>query len=168
MFIFFLSSFSLKLLIKYYFKLDDGNWTFRFFPSEFMFFALGYFGYFLYKKYNLKLTYKYIYLIPFVLLSLLSFIWFIDIPYFIKYACFIFLSFFSVPILFANFKKNNKDRLLGDLSYPMYISQSLFIMIMSIFKVPQVNNFIVISLFTILFSYFLNKYILVKIEFYRK
>lgn len=162
----FILSLFIKIYIKAYLNINDGNWDYRFFPSELMFFIIGYFGYHFYKLYGRFLEikkYKHLLIIAFV--AIISDLWFVGISYSIKYFLFIVLVSVFVPILFANYKSDKRDRFIGDLSYPMYISQSLVIMVLSLF---DISSAIIVSVATIGFSYVIYHFVLMKIELYRK
>ncbi len=164
----FIISVMIKIIIKKVLLLDDGNWTFRFFPSELMFFLIGYFSYTIYKKYQDKLQFKISYTFPFITIAILFLLWFAPLIYSLKYLLFIIIMAMSVPVLFSNYKRNKIDRIIGELSYPMYISYSLVIMIVSCISLKTSENALIISLSTIILSTILYFMIIRKLEVYKK
>ncbi|HXD92254.1 MAG TPA: acyltransferase [Bacteroidia bacterium] len=170
-----LISFFLRIYIHNHLGLNVDSWTSRFFPTEIMFFLLGYISYRLYlvvRKKNISVLTNRIVLIGMVLFIFLYWnIPHVGIPYFpfhlkltIYYICFVI----AIPILF-NFLKNDKwDNKIGELSYPIYISHLLIIMISTALSFSVLKSSWCILLITILISYFLNKFIASPIEKYRQ
>jgi peptidoglycan/LPS O-acetylase OafA/YrhL len=124
-----LLSIALRLYIYNYLGLQQDPWTYRFFPTEVMFFFTGYLSYRLYVKFKyvsiprsvnisilvfmLASTMLYQYL-PATKINYLPFS-LKDLTYFILISC-------SIPFLFKFLKKNKLDTKVGELSYPVYIA----------------------------------------------
>jgi len=126
-------SLSLRLLSYYFLHLNHDPWEYRFFPFEIIYFILGILGYRVYVKYNLKS--KLIYLIPVFAFTLL----FQFIPFNTKrMIAYYFIFFLSIPFLFDYSKDNKFDRLLGEISYPLYLCHFLIIDIFA--QVIKVNH----------------------------
>ena len=153
-------SLSIKLFIKYYLKIDDGNWTFRFFPSEIMFFCLGCLSYKLYTLYSEKFKINKKYLIYIVIVFLATIYMRFPLPYAIQYPMLILVITLLVAIAFSNFKNSKSDRIIGELSYPIYLSHSVVIMFFYQFNCPFLLNAWFIGFITTLFSLFLYYYII--------
>lgn len=149
-----------------YFGLDGlpnlrSLWGYRFFPFEISYFIVGSLSYrfFLEKKEffckptlkNKLIAYVLILLaitIPSKIFNLSGIYWLSPI---------LFVLF--LPILFHLFKNSKIDRIIGDLSYPFYISHLLCLQITSPLEVIGPKNFHVLSglILTFVFSVFLIK-----------
>lgn len=119
------------------FRLENDPWTYRFFPFELSLFILGILSYRLYSKYK-KIIDQY--LSGFFIDSIKKYFIFIPLSmsfFFIANAIESLLSksigtnysvlvtycgwIVAIPILFSICKENKIDRLIGDLSYPVYL-----------------------------------------------
>jgi peptidoglycan/LPS O-acetylase OafA/YrhL len=144
--------------------LQHDPWTYRFFPTELFFFLLGTIAYRIYKKIEGKgVKETYLKIIYFSILILtFSYSW-IPIPY--KMYIYFLLFFFSVPFIFILSKHWKKDRYMGELSYPIYISHILVLMgVKSIFPSEKDGMGLVVIILSILFSVLLHEAIAKKIE----
>lgn len=144
--------------------LKHDPWTYRFFPTELLFFLLGTIAYHMYKKLdqlNFKKSYvKIIY--GLILVFTLSYSLF-SIPYKVYFYFVIF--FLSLPFVFILSKKWTKDRYIGELSYPIYISHILVLMLVKYLKIPIIGGIgLVTIILTILFSLLLNEVIAKRVE----
>jgi peptidoglycan/LPS O-acetylase OafA/YrhL len=145
--------------------LIEDPWTYRFFPTELVFFLLGMVDYSIYRKvisYNIK---------PFFLWLVFSYILSFTILYnFIAFSgsmLFYFLSFFlSIPFVFLLFKENIIDRFIGELSYPIYISHLLMLTVLNYInkKIFIGNDGLTLTVLTVIFSVLLKNYVSEKIE----
>ncbi len=145
-------------------NLAHDPWSYRFFPAELVFFLLGIVDYNIYKKIQmtqikpLYLKSIFVFILSFTLLS--SFI-----PFSGKLFIYLFAFFISIPFVFILFKRNNSDRYIGELSYPIYISHILLLMVLSYFKIPVLGGQgLTLVILTICFSFLLNKFVSEKIE----
>lgn len=139
-------------------------WSYRFFPTELLFFLLGIVAYHIYKKLKpLKIKTSYLYMIyVFILLFTLSYSF---IPTNLKIIPYLFAIFISTPFIFILSKKWKKDRYIGELSYPIYISHMFIIYLVMYLKIPLVGGEgLVVTFITIIFSIFLNEFVAKKIE----
>lgn len=95
-------------------------WTYRFFFSEVGYFLLGAVAYRLLPGVNIINSIK---LIPISIIAITAsfIIFFHEIDYQYKYEFLCALFFFAIPIAFSFCKKNNADRYIGELSYPVYL-----------------------------------------------
>lgn len=148
--------------------LTNDPWSYRFFPTELFFFLLGTVAYHFYKKIdplNIKVSYlKLIYV--FILLFTLFYSF---IPFLYKILVYLFAFFLSIPFIFILSKKWKKDRYVGELSYPIYISHMLVLWSVKFLKIPLAGGTgIVVTFLTILFSILLNEFIAKKIEIIRQ
>lgn len=161
-------SLSMKVFIKYYLKIEDGNWTYRFFPSEIMFFCLGCLSYKLYKT-NLfnKFVIKRKFLLYIIVIAFMSIYTHVGLPYTFNYPFLILLMIFFISILFSNFKYSKLDRVIGELSYPIYLSHSVVIMFFYQFNNILFLNAWFIGFVTTLFSLLLYYSVVKPFEKYR-
>lgn len=151
-------------IILYQNGLNYDPWTFRFFPAELVFFLFGIISYRIYCKIkflDISKTINFsilIYLILFVLIY--SFI-----PFNFKSYIFLLSFFIGIPFVFKFSKKWKKDRYIGELSYPIYISHILLSGGLYFLHLPEFLgkgfNLIFIS---ILFAIVLNELVSKKIE----
>ena len=120
------SSLALRLILLLTFHLNFDPWEYRFFPSELLFFVSGIICYRLHRKINLNINLVYF-------LPLFVFVLFYQyIPHqTIKMVCFYILVFVTIPFLFKITKDSKIDRLLGEISYPLYLSHFLIINILT-------------------------------------
>ena len=110
-----------------YFVSNAYNWEFRFIFFELILFLLGGFVYSFFKMkqlINIKFS---VWVFVLIFISILFLNTFAHL-FFIKW-CFYFLFAFSIPLVFDLFKNNKFDKLLGELSFPLYIGQALIIML---------------------------------------
>lgn len=134
--------------------LGHDPWEYRFFPFEIPYFIAGILAYRFYKLYDLRST---IYIIVPIFLFTLFFQF---IPFNTKRMLLYYLIvFFSIPFLFQYTKDNKFDRLLGEISYPLYLCHFLVIDILA--QILKVNHqflglySLLISLPVAVLSYFL-------------
>ena len=86
-----------------------------------------------------------------------------------KYVSFVILFAFSLPVIFIKFKSNKIDRWIGEFSYPIYICHVFIIILVNVFysKYHFVSHHflsLIILICTLIFSYFLIKFISEPIE----
>ncbi len=139
-------------------------WTYRFFPTELAFFLFGKLSHQLLKPYYEKLeviTNKSSYTISFgIFVFCFSFFM---LPYKAYFALVLIAMFIlSLPFLFHFQSYNRWDRAIGDLSYPIYISHMLVIVvggkILSYFgiEVTSLLGAIIVVIATIFVSFMIN------------
>jgi len=154
-------------IVLYYNGFQNDPWTYRFFPTELLFFLLGTISYHIYKKIKArkikKLYHKIIY--GLILLITLSYTLF-TIPYGIY--IYLLLFFLSLPFIFILSKNWKIDRYIGELSYPIYISHMLILTLVKYSHIKISELGVTIVLFSIIFSIFLNEFIAKKVEVYRQ
>ena len=143
-------------------------WTYRFFPNELLFFLLGTLGYHMYIKLKTyKLSPRYLQAI-YAFILLITFVYSF-VPWADKYILYLFIFFLSVPFIFLLSKNWKRDRYIGELSYPVYISHWFVIWISQVLNVSYFGvKGIVISLMTIFISILLNELVSKKVERYRQ
>ena len=155
-----------KLGIYNYFGFDGlpnvrSLWGYRFFPFEISYFIAGALSYrfFLEKQeYFCKPTLKnklIAYVLVCLAISIPSRIFNLSSIYWLSPILFVFF----LPILFHLFKNSKIDRIIGDLSYPFYISHLLCLQITSPLEEVGPKNFHVLTglMLTFVFSVFLIK-----------
>lgn len=159
---------ALLRIVLYSIGLNHDPWTYRFFPTEIMFFLLGTVAYHAYKKIKLLDVKEFYYKIIFFTILLFTFSYsFIKLPY--KNLFYLFAFFTATPFIFILSKNWIKDRYVGELSYPIYISHWLVMLSLDSLKIPflQKNFGLVAVILTIFFSILLNEFISKKIEIIR-
>jgi peptidoglycan/LPS O-acetylase OafA/YrhL len=167
-----LLSFGIRLYIHYYLGLQHDPWTYRFFPSELMFFLFGNLSYRLYIYFKgIKIQeWLYIpvffYLIAFTMAYGLIPTW--RFPEELKELLYYASALVVIPLIFIQFKSNKMDTRIGELSYPVYICHIFIIMLVTYSKAPITINGVVISIMAIGLSLLLNRLIANPIEKYRQ
>lgn len=154
----------LRIVLYYYFNLKNDPWTYRFFPTELVFFLLGIVAYHGYKKLEtLDIKTNHLKFIWFSVLAVTIFYSFLPIPH--KNILYLFGFFITLPFIFILTKKWKKDTEIGELSYPIYISHILILTIIKALDIPIFGPLgLTISLLTIAFSVLLNSVVTKRIE----
>jgi peptidoglycan/LPS O-acetylase OafA/YrhL len=118
------ASFALRAWL-FHHGLKFDPWTYRFFPAELGFFLVGSTGYRAYRHISDNKLFKPIYgacALAVTLTALVAYQWSgggkATALYFLIVAA-------AIPLIFLYTKRNAIDRFIGDLSYPVYISQFL-------------------------------------------
>jgi peptidoglycan/LPS O-acetylase OafA/YrhL len=143
-------------------------WTSRFLPLELGFFLLGAVAYYISK--NLKKI-RMGFAMPIIsFITVVAFTagyGFIENP--LKIYIYYILFFLALPFVFK-FTKNSKiDRFLGDLSYPVYISHLLVLLVLIQCRISSLYHLgLYLSVFSILFSIVLQFLFIQPIEKYRQ
>lgn len=154
----------------YYFGMYKDPWSYRFFPSELMYFLVGIFVYRFYVTIkNLQTTFinrvKLIAL-PLVVILTITYQW---LNQSIAYVAYPFIVAFLIPFIFIKFKNNTFDLKIGELSYPMYMSHITLLILIQKTHIPILQSIgTTTAIITIVFSYFLNELVTKKIEKYRQ
>ncbi len=128
-----------RLYLFYSAGFKDDPWTYRFFPSELFFFLSGYFAYRLFVSIRSKKDKWIRYSLPFTVVIIGTVISYSFLPdhYFhdwvfpLKKCIFLVLVFLAIPFLFLAQKNQPLDRLIGELSYPVYLLHIAVIMVVS-------------------------------------
>jgi len=168
-------SFALRFYLYNYLGCRNDPWTYRFFPTELLFFLSGNLSYRLYKKIRKRKIPTYIStsLLFFILLATTAYAY---IPSFKQDCmpfswneCFYFISVMTtVPLLFHFLKDRSWDNHIGELSYPMYISHLLIARITAVLPFPWLRQSWCIALITMGFSCLLVIAIARPLEKYRQ
>ncbi len=174
-----LLSFLLRVLV---FKYDETQtsgvvlYTMRFFPGIIMFFLSGTLSYKLYarlqkRKANIGLS-RILFLL--IIVFTLGYTFLAKLNHFILNPVewiYYFLLIITIPYIFVYLKNSKLDNLLGNLSYPVYISHSLIILLllnMPFAKIDK-NIFPIITIIiTLLFSYLIFIFFESPIDDYRQ
>ncbi|HEV9035928.1 MAG TPA: acyltransferase [Puia sp.] len=174
-----IGAFLLRMVLYDRFHLQNDPWTYRFFPTEVMFFLLGYVSYRIYLKLKTKhippsycralLIFTVLFTILYTHLPTLKFGF---LPFSMRDFAYFTTMLIAIPLLFNFLKKNRLDSKIGELSYPIYISHMLVLMICDVFSERLSSGFLkaswVVALLTIAVSYGLNIAIAAPIEKYRQ
>ena len=147
---------------------DYDPWTYRFFPTELLFFLLGTISYHLYIVLkNKKISNVFLYTV-YVMIIFVTFLYgFVEIDY--QIPIYLLLFFISIPFVFMLSKHWKIDRYIGELSYPIYISHMLVSTFVSYSKIPTYGGrtFTLLAL-TIIVSLLLNELVAKKVEVIRQ
>jgi peptidoglycan/LPS O-acetylase OafA/YrhL len=167
-------SLGLRVYLYSWIRLRNDPWTYRFFPTELVFFLFGFVAYRVYSGikvlktppytgglllvYCILFTSLYGY-IPVVKNQLMPFSW-NEIIYFTSIVL-------SIPYIFIFYRNSRADRWIGELSYPMYLSH--FLIAGFIYKLPFsiLRQSWCIVVFTLLFSHLLNTIVQKPIDKFR-
>ena len=161
----------LRLFLYNHLNLTDDPWTYRFFPTEIMFFLLGTLAYIAYRHVREKALPAWIQptLFTVVIIATLTYAVLpsdklVVSPFMYKEIAYFSVIVLSIPYLF-NFSKNYTiDNQIGELSYPIYISHTFVILFIHRAMPTFFFNGWFIALATILFSYLLNRFVAAPIE----
>lgn len=162
-----LSSLLLRFIL-YSSGYDYSPWTYRFFPTELLFFMLGTLSYKMYCK--LKDKQLNIIVLKTIFLSIVTFILIYDfLVYEYKYILFLILFFLALPFIFILTKKWKTDSYIGELSYPIYISHIfVFSCLSGINLTHYMGKALTVVLGSIVFSIILNEIVAKRIEIIRQ
>lgn len=152
----------LSNIVTNYYGLNDSNWRFRFFPSILLYFLTGYWAYLIYDKFKSKLSlrkpkYLFVFLYTVVLTLFIN----LEIPYAIKTSFLLLMSLFFIPYIFNSFKIDKYDRIIGEMSYPLYLIHPLFI---GINELMNINNAFFVIFASIGGAFCVYKYFIKHIE----
>lgn len=171
---------SLSLIIRITLYINgyfEDPWSYRFFPSELLFFLLGIAGYRIYKHIapwfqanNSRI--RLLWMVYALTLGLILGYPILPIPTLTKHILFLIVFFVSVPLIFLLSKRWKRDRYIGELSSPLYISH----MFNLVFAERLLHNLGLSSewtgelclCLTLIFSITLNELILKRIDKYRQ
>jgi len=149
-------------LIVYNSGYDYDPWTYRFFPFELVFFIMGILSYYVYKKTADESLYRKIGLTSFwiIIFSTLLFDQ-IDMLLVLKENIYLLLVFIAIPALFNETKKLKIDAMIGEYSFPIYITHIFVISIMK--NVLEIMNLplSLLSELSIIACIILSKFLLV-------
>lgn len=162
---------AISLLIRFALLSNGLNydpWTYRFFPTELVFFLLGYISYTLYvkaKSYNIdpRIT-------RFSQLFFISYLVFYKTFDFPAKGPLCYLLFVCLlPLIFLQTKNSKLDAKIGEYSYPVYISHMLVLYIIQYTKMPLIESLgTTVCIGSLLVSYLLNKFISEPLESIRQ
>lgn len=162
------ASIAIRFILYFGFDLTNDPWTYRFLPTELIYFLLGYFCYKSYKYFSNKVVSQIYPIVGLVILLFLTLFYgnlfeLCHTPFTHKllHLGYIVTFVFFLPFIFGYTKSMKWDIQIGDLSYPIYLSHGIFLLIGYFFQIENVY-FVVGG--TIIFSYLLNKLVSDKIE----
>lgn len=154
----------------YYFGMYEDPWSYRFYPSELMYFLVGIFVYRFYaiikNKETKIINQAKLVALPLVLILTITYQWLNQSFAYIAYP---FIVAFLIPFIFLKFKNNTYDLKIGELSYPIYMSHITLLIVVQKMHIPILQSIgTTTAIITILFSYVLNEIITKKIDKYRQ
>jgi peptidoglycan/LPS O-acetylase OafA/YrhL len=177
LFLLLMLSFALRIFLYQIGLGREDPWVYRFFPTELVFFILGALSQQvlmpLYKhiipKQSFELTTR---VSTYFLILFTCAYWLIPLNNIIKSVALFFMFLFLMPFTFLFQESKSWDKLIGELSYPIYISHMLILLIMnSAFEKLQIANktslAILVVILSILFSILLNLWITKPVEILR-
>jgi peptidoglycan/LPS O-acetylase OafA/YrhL len=148
--------------------LDFDPWTYRFFPTELVFFLLGNISYLILKKIRtvqIKPLHQYL-VLGFMLFFTLFYSFLPDI---FKMNIYFICFFILLPVVFNKTKNWKWDSYLGELSYPIYISHLFLLNLIFYFDIAYfAGQGLTLSVISILFSMLLNQAVTKRIEIIRQ
>ena len=163
----------LRLFIYYCLGFQNNPWTYRFFPTEIIFFLIGYLSYRIYLKIKEKeirfqvgwsATFLLIgYMIIYPKMQILP--QFSPMSFQLRDIFFFLLITLMIPIIFSFFKHSKTDTAIGELSYPMYVSHLSLLILLDNIHLPlflKTGWFYVLIILIV--SFILNKLIAGPIE----
>jgi peptidoglycan/LPS O-acetylase OafA/YrhL len=169
----------LSLLIRLYLYnwlgLKNDPWSYRFFPSELMFFLLGCISYKLYVAIKDAPSKKNVNIFVLVFIITFTTLYFYiptfrinHTPFTLNEIVYFAVVVLSIPVLFIWLKNNRLDSKIGELSYPIYISHILIIVLSNLILINFLKEGWVIAIGSILLSVILVRFIIKPIERYRQ
>ena len=159
----------LRIILGYH-GYTSAPWDYMFFPTQIMFFMGGVLSYHLYKlikdkEINKKLI---VMMYLFFVLVICLYYQFFEESY-LKQAFLFSTTILLIPASFILTKNYKIDRYFGDLSYPIYISQSFFIRISNVKLFPKpLGHGATVLLLVIVFSMAIEHFITKPLEKYRQ
>jgi peptidoglycan/LPS O-acetylase OafA/YrhL len=157
---------SIKIIL-YQNGLNYDPWSYRFFPAEMFFFLLGVLSYKLYDATkNIKISNS-ILLLSFLFTMSTILVFNILLLQFHQYFYFFGLAF-AIPLVFRFTQKSKWDRIIGEYSYPIYITHVFFKGLYFMFFGFSENVSIPVMLASISFAFLYNQFINPKFEDYRQ
>jgi peptidoglycan/LPS O-acetylase OafA/YrhL len=166
--------FGLRLFLIHGLQLHYDPWIFRFFPSQLLLFLAGNVSYRLYVfiKHNKEIPLSAVYIALAVVIF--SSFYFYHFPAHLgRKTIYLFIIFLSLPVLMHTHKIFPYDNLLGELSYPIYLSHMLALQIISTIQsqtgflrsIPIAVSTLVL---TLVFSIAINRFVVKPIDRYRQ
>lgn len=159
-----LLSLILRTVLYFHFDLKNDPWTYRFFPTELVFFLLGIVSYHIYKKLQIIEIKNDLMRLIWIAILVFTLVYnFLPIPF--KSYLYLITFFISLPFVFILTKTWKIDSYIGELSYPIYISHILVLTVIQALKIPVIGGVgLTLTLSTIVFSVILNELVAKKIE----
>jgi peptidoglycan/LPS O-acetylase OafA/YrhL len=150
--------------------LNFSPWNYMFFPNQLMFFMGGVVSYHLYKSLTTSPPSKWISVAVFALfVILISFYSQIPGDTYYKQTILFCFEVVAIPYAFILTKNIKADRYIGNLSFPIYLSQSLVLRIAVAKSFPKIISYGFTTLaITIALSILLHHFVALPIERYRQ
>lgn len=159
-------------IILYSYGLNFDPWTYRFFPTELVFFLSGSLIYLLNRKGKMVLPSGYSGFVYLVFIGILIF--YRSVPQFefrnIYITQWIFYCVFAVllPTFSTMFQRNWADSILGAISYPVFLSHVLVSEVVLLVRLPDPYHGLLVIILATVFSFCIVKGISRPLEIFRK
>jgi len=170
-----LLSLALRIYLYDELELRHDPWTYRFFPTEILFFLSGFMSYRIYLKARHCRIHGYINssILTYIILATAFYGWIPEFQSRILPFSWNEIIYFSsvagaIPILFNYLKNSKPDNWIGQLSYPMYVSHLLVAKIIYAVPFSPLKQSWCIMAATVIFSYLLHIFIARPVEIYRQ
>jgi peptidoglycan/LPS O-acetylase OafA/YrhL len=123
------ASLALRLVLQFAFGLHGDPWSYRFFPSELALFLIGGIGYRINRSVSTRLDRRLVHLFAFACVCTAAALMINRWQGASRVASvgLLLVILLAIPLLFRVSKANSFDRLLGELSYPVYICHYLVV-----------------------------------------
>jgi peptidoglycan/LPS O-acetylase OafA/YrhL len=159
-FIVMMVSLMIRVFILYGVGWDHDPWNRRFFPSEVAFFLLGALAYKIYARVKTDSRFiKYARFVTIVILSI-SLLYRLLPNFYAKEYVYYLALLISLPFLFEATRNFRFDRIIGEYSYPVYLTHILIVRLLLTFtSLPKYYLGIVTIALSIALSYFLLKWV---------
>ena len=152
-------SFGTRLYTYFVLGFTNDPWTYRFFPSELMFFLSGMISFRIYSRFRDRLPLSYARAVWIMVIAAT-----VLFQYFpggsVKMMGYFALVTLGLPFIFTATRRSRADRQLGEMSYPVYLSHLLVFAVAD--TLPILAGHKVVLRLTVLFGTFLVSFVLVK------
>jgi peptidoglycan/LPS O-acetylase OafA/YrhL len=140
---------ALRLIMIHLLGLVDPPWNYCFFPTELPIFLSGALGFHAYvalerRRFPLEKVGRIAFFgMIFLIVGYYNFPWkwFPNTKLVLNAEPIVFIFPFALPFIFAHTRKNTVDRMIGDLSYPIYLTHFIIIDLLRVTESPWVDRY---------------------------
>lgn len=152
----------------YHFGFHFDPWTYRFFPTELVYFLFGNIAYFIYRRIQ-TWHIKPLHLDGLWVATVLAGLYFESVPLPLKKDLFVLWFCLALPFIFLRTKNLKVDAYIGELSYPMYMSHMFLSSVFYwLYGTTPLAFGLKLALATTLFSILINELVAKRIEKFRQ